>query len=419
MQLAGEERGRSVRHQIRAAACMLLASGASRWTQAADVTPTNTVDVTTLFYNERISVFEPVVRFTRLYPSGMSFHGQMTIDSITGASPSGALPSGVTQTVTSSSGHVKTISGDTIPTTDFKDTRYALDGEWLKPLKGVTSTLGGHVSREKDYQSLGVTGKVSFDLDSKLTTLTVGGGYNSDDVFPIGGTTAGLVPSSTATGPASQSKQVASAMIGVSQVLTRRWLVGVSASLDAEHGYLTEPYKVVSVVDASTGIPIEQLTEKRPGTRNRRSLQLDSVYHLTTDLLYVTLGSYRDDWGIGAASLDLRYRHPAGELVWVEPHLRYYAQNAADFFHIGLVEGQPLPEFASADYRIGKLNTITAGFTVGLQVRDHPGAWTLRAEYMAQNGDGHPGEAVGVQRQYDLFPTLNVFSVVVGYNLSY
>jgi hypothetical protein len=38
---------------------------------------------------------------------------------------------------------------------------------------------------------------------------------------------------------------------------------------------------------------------------------------------------------------------------------------------------------------------------------------------MAQNGDGHPGEAVGVQRQYDLFPTLNVFSVVVGYNLSY
>jgi hypothetical protein len=24
-----------------------------------------------------------------------------------------------------------------------------------------------------------------------------------------------------------------------------------------------------------------------------------------------------------------------------------------------------------------------------------------------------------VQRQYDLFPTLNVFSVVVGYNLSY
>ena len=419
MQLASDERGGSIRAPLRAAACMLLAGGASRLTQAADATPVSTVDVTTLFYNERVSVFEPTVRFTRLYPSGMSFHGQMVIDSITGASPTGALPSGVTQTVTSSSGHVKTIPGDTIPTRDFKDTRLALDGEWLKPLKWTTATFGSHVSREKDYQSLGVTGKASFDLDSKLTTLTVGAGMNWDDVFPIGGITAGLVPSSQPSGPSSQSKQVASAMFGVSQVLTRRWLVGASVSLDAEHGYLTEPYKVVSVVEASTGIPIEDLTEQRPGTRRRLSLQLDSVAHFRTDLLYVTLGHYRDDWGIGAASIDLRYRHPANELVWIEPHLRYYAQSAADFFHIGLIEGQPLPGFASADYRLGTLDTVTAGCTLGFEVRDHPGTWTLRAEYMAQNGDSHPAEAVGIQRQFDLFPTLNVFTFVVGYNYSY
>ena len=110
MQLTGPNRGRSIRPQLRAAACMLLAGAASRPAQAADAAPTNTVDVTTLVYSERITVVEPTVRFTRLYPDGRSFHGQVIIDSITGASPTGALPSGITQTVTSASGHVRTIS---------------------------------------------------------------------------------------------------------------------------------------------------------------------------------------------------------------------------------------------------------------------------------------------------------------------
>ena len=398
---------------------MLLATGTAPLARAAESAPASTLDVTTLVYSERITVVEPNVRFTRIYPSGMSFHGQMTIDSITGASPSGALPSGVAQTYTSASGQVKTVSADTIPTTDFKDTRFALDGEWLRPVKAMTFTLGSRISREKDYQSLGVTGKVSFDLNQKLTTLTLGGGYNWDSVFPIGGIGVGLSPSGTLAGDSSSGKQVASALVGLSQVLTRRWLVGVSASIASEHGYLTEPYKVVSVVNASTGIPIEQLNELRPDARSRMNVQLDSVYHFDTDLLYLTLGHYWDDWGIGGNSFDLHYRHPVGDSAWFEPHLRYYTQTAADFYRWGLVEGQPIPDFASADYRLGKLDTTTAGFAFGFRPRSSPGEWTVRAEYMMQNGDGHPDEAVGVQQNFDLFPTLNVFSFVVGYRYDY
>jgi hypothetical protein len=398
---------------------MLLATGATPLAGAADNTPTNAIDFTTLLYSERITVVEPAVRFTRLYPSGMSFHGQMTIDSITGASPSGALPSGVTQTYTSASGQTKTISGSDIPTVDFTDTRYALDGEWFRPTKASTFTLGSHISREKDYQSLGVTGKITFDLNEKLTTVTLGGGYNWDDVFPVGGIGVALAPTTTPTGDSTSGKQVASALFGVSQVLTRRWLVGASGSIAQEHGYLTEPYKVVSVVNASTGIPIEQLNEARPDTRSRMNLQLDSVYHFDTDLLYLTLGHYWDDWGVGGNSLDLHYRHPVGDAAWVEPHLRYYTQTAADFFRYGLVQGEPLPDFVSADYRLGKLNTTTAGLAFGFQPRDHPGTWTVRAEYLMQTGNGHPDTAVGVQENFDLFPTLNIFSFVVGYRYDY
>lgn len=421
MQLEATQRATAVRAKLKAAACMLLASGASRLARGADgaPAPSSQIDVTGLFYSERITVVEPTVRFTRLYPDGRSFFGQLTIDSITGASPSGALPSGETQTFTSASGVVRTTSANEIPTIDFKDTRYAVDGEWQHPFKHFTYSVGGHFSREKDYQSLGAYGKVSVDLNQKLTTLTFGGGYNQDDVFPVGGTTAGLSPPGTMAGNSSNSKRVTTAMIGMSQVLSRRWLLGLSASLTSEQGYLTEPYKVLSVIDPVTGIPLEQLTEERPASRSRASLQADSVYHFTSDILYLSYRYYWDDWSVRSHTIDARYRHPIGETLYLEPHLRYYTQTPADVYRFGLIQGQPLPEVASSDYRLGALDTFTLGATLGFRPRGHPGEWTVRAEYLAQYGDGHPAEAVGVQQQFDLFPTLNIFSFVVGYRFNY
>jgi Protein of unknown function (DUF3570) len=421
MQLDDRERPPSVRGRLKAAACMLLATGASRLAQAADPpqSPTDQIDVTTLVYSERITVVEPTVRFTRLYPDGHSFHGDFILDSITGASPSGALPSGQTQTVTSASGTVTTHSAGELPTTSFKDTRYAVAGEWLKPLKSSTWSVGGHFSREKDYQSLGATGKLSFDFNQKLTTLTLGAGYDQDEVFPVGGTTAGLSPPTVMTGSASNPKHLTSALVGMSQVLTRRWLLGVSAGITSEQGYLTEPYKVLSVIDGVTGMPVENLTEERPSSRSRLNLNADSVYHFTENIFYCTYRYYWDDWSVRSNTIDLRLRHPITEDAWFEPHLRYYAQSAADFYTFGLIQGQPLPDFASADYRLGRLDTVTGGFTVAFRPRGFAGEWTVRAEYMAQTGDSHPSGAVGVQQQYDLVPNLNIFTFVLGYNITY
>ena len=47
------------------------------------------------------------------------------------------------------------------------------------------------------------------------------------------------------------------------------------------------------------------------------------------------------------------------------------------------------------------------------------GDWTVRAEYIGQFGDGHPSDAVGVQRQYDLYPAMNIGTLVIGYELKF
>jgi len=389
----------------------------------ADSGPTTQFDITTLFYGEqsRTDIFEPMVRVSRLFPDGQSLYAQFGLDVVTGASPSGALPSGEIQTTTGSSGRILTIPAGAIPMMNFQDQRFGFDGDWHKSLsRFFTSDIGGHFSRERDYQSLGINGKMSVDLFRRLTTLTFGGGYNHDSVFPTGGTPAGL-SDGTIISNQGNPKQVKNFMIGISQVLSRKWLFGFDFSRTFENGYLTEPYKVISIVDPVTGIPVSQLTDKRPDARDRTSLLFSSAYHLSRDVVYLYYRHYWDTWKLQSDTFDFKYRHELGSEngTYLEPHIRYYHQTPAEFFTVGLVEGDPLPEFATADTRLGLLKTMTLGTTLGFHIFDNPSLWTIRAEYIRQIGDSYPVNAVGIQQTFDLSPPLNTFAVVVGYSFNF
>jgi hypothetical protein len=423
MQLDPARRTSPLRSRLNAAACLLLAAGAPAAAQAdGAANPKWLFEGAGLLYGEkqRTTVIEPLARITRLFPDGQTLSAQLALDAITGASPSGALPPGKIQTTTTPSGNTRVIPADQIPTSSFHDFRGALDLDWLKPLGGHLSALtGGHVSREKDYQSLGVNTKLSVEIMQRLTTLSVGAGYNDDTVLPVGGIPVGLSNGEVIPGATSTGKQSTTGVVGVSRVLTRRWMIAVDASGTAERGYLTEPYKVVSLVDPHTGQTVGELKEKRPSDRNRRSVLLNSVYHLTDDILYASYRYYWDDWHLQSNTVDVKYRHDLESGSWLQPHVRFYAQGPADFFTYGLVNGAPLPEYATSDYRLGTLRTVTIGGTYGFHVARHPGEFGVRAEYLVQWGDGHPKEAVGIQQEFDLAPPLSIGTVMLTYTVTF
>ncbi len=370
--------------------------------------------------NGRTDVVEPIARITRLFPSGQSLSATLGIDVVTGASPTGAIASTQIQTRTTPSGNVRTEQAGMIPTNTFRDTRASLDLEWTRPYGGwLSTTFGSHFSKEKDYQSLGGNGKVSLSLMRGLTTLSVGGSANSDEVTPSGGTRAPFTDGTTIIGTGANAKRSTTGVLGVSRVLTRRWMVGVDLSHTRERGYLTEPYKILSLVDAVSGDQMGQTTEKRPSARRRTSVLANSVYHLQKDILYTSDRYYWDDWGIRSNTADVRYRHELENHRYVEPHVRYYFQSRANFFRYALVDGTPFPDYASADYRLGALRTFTVGGTYGFQIPNAPGEWAVRAEYMRQWGDGHPQEAIGHERNVDLAPPLSIGSVVVAYSVQF
>jgi len=410
----------TIRTTLRAAACLLLATAApARARAAADSTSTAgwQLDATGLAYAERqrTDVLEPIGRITRIFQNGQTLSAQLAIDAMTGASPTGARPSSQTQTVTGASGS-STHSVNEVPTHKFTDLRAASELDYGLPIGTLFSaTTGGRYSREKDYQSVGVHEMVSLDVLHRLATVTVGGGYDRDEVFPVGGTPRPLVDSGEPRAAGRDPKRVKSGLVGLSRVLTRRWLVGGNFTLTREAGYLTEPYKVISLIDPSDDAPTGQLTEARPASRERRAALASAVYHQNANVLYLEYRYYWDDWGLRSHTLDGRYLIQLPDGAQVTPHARLYTQKAADFYAPKLDVNAPTPEFATADYRLGPLDGITLGATYAFHVPGNPGEWSLRGEYIRQWGRGphDPGSSL------DTIPAVDIGSVVVGYSLHF
>ena len=44
-------------------------------------------------------------------------------------------------------------------------------------------------------------------------------------------------------------------MLGLTEVMTRRWLMQLNYSYDAQSGYQNDPYRIISVVDPISGEP--------------------------------------------------------------------------------------------------------------------------------------------------------------------
>jgi hypothetical protein len=210
-------------------------------------------------------------------------------------------------------------------------------------------------------------------------------------------------------------------LVGVTQVLGRRTLGQINYSMSRASGYLSDPYKVVSVVDGVTGDPVPYLGginlyrfESRPDERLKHSLFAQVRHHFSRDFIDASYRFMTDDWGVTSHTVDLRYRWKWHDKAYWQPHLRWYTQTAADFYTFGLIDGAALPANASADYRLGELDAYTVGLKYGRSLSDRR-EWSVRVEYYSQSGDGSPPQAFGSLTAFDLFPTVDAVIVQGGF----
>ena len=110
----------------------------------------------------------------------------------------------------------------------------------------------------------------------------------------------------------------------------------------------------------------------------------------------------------------IRYRWPLSDRLYVEPHLRWYTQTEADFYRLSLVDGAPLPAFASSDYRLGAFDAITAGLKIGWKTANQ-NDMSVRLEWYQQAGSIPGDQLIGNQASRDNYPDLNALILQFSY----
>jgi hypothetical protein len=428
---------RQVSVALASATCALL--GTAVMTPAdAQEDPVWDFNTSLLYYGEdgdRVQDLSFKSLTTRRFTDDRFLTFGLTVDTLTGASPNGTIRQDVPQTYTRPSGSGSyTVPAGELPLDDtFKDTRVAISANWQQPAgeSGLVN-VGFSASKEYDYLHTGVNARYAHDFNQRNTTVSAGVAFARDSIEPVGGAPVPFTPmfeiGNTTNRLGDQDKDILDVVLGVSQVISPDLVVQMNYSYSNAQGYLNNPYKLLSLVDPVTGDTLERPPipggpsheyrfEGRPDERTQHGIYTQAKLNMDGKVLDASYRYMTDDWEIDSHTLDLRYRWPLGESRYIEPHVRYYTQTAAEFYRLSLDSSQPLPAFASSDYRLGEFDAVTAGLKYGWKTRSG-NDMSVRLEWYTQSGNVPADQLIGNQALRDNYPDLNAVIVQFSYRFS-
>lgn len=393
----------------------------------------NRSETSILIYSERnrARATEAAFALTKQMKNDFTLGLRLTYDGLTGSTPTGASPSRYAQTVTrASGGRTITVPAGDFPVDEyFADRRFAASADLSHPLGRMsTATVGMHASSEHDYSSVGLSAGLTRDFNRRNTTVGVSAAFSHDVVKPVGGfyepfsivgTALNETPEERRARFEGKVKTVYDFVFSLTQVIDRKTLARFNYTLGRSDGYLTDPYKIFSIVQApdsaDPGEPIENLYEHRPGVRHQNALFAQIRKHLFGSTADVSYRFYWDDWSVESHLVDVSWHVDFKSTGAVTPRVRWYHQSAADFHAPFLVQGESLPAYVSADSRLAEFDALTYGMAYSIPVNP-TSRLSITAEYYSQRGDRGPPASFGMPLAFDLFPKLDVVMVRLGYS---
>ena len=409
---------KSIKKELAVATCTLLS-------QSADVQALENaweLDSSYLFYSEaddRVTVHKFVGKAGGDVSDRDRVNITAVLDTMSGATPSGA----VKQSVATFSGASGGGSGGTSPNTNalakFDDTRAGMAMSWAHSHENNWELVyGGAVSVENDYRSFSGSFIVNKETQDKAYKFSLGLAGTIDEIFRVGSGETPLPLSAIEDDLflGEGEKDTIDIIAGITHIINRRTVGQINLSYSVSNGYLTDPYKVFSVVDINTGIADRSYYESRPTSRERISLSM-KVNHQTfpsNNTVHLAYRYYTDDWDVDSHTIDFAYRFNYADAKYLEPKVRLYHQSQASFYQnefFAEVEGNidagaipsTFPTFISADYRLDEFNSITPEIHYGTELGsdDH---FRMRLAYMYQafeNAEFDTNKAIIFQIAYN------------------
>jgi hypothetical protein len=222
-----------------------------------------------------------------------------------------------------------------------------------------TMSLGLIDSKENDYHAKTFSVGVSQDVFGDLTTISLGYSLGSDEVGRRGDPTF------------KDTVRRQDYRLGVSQILTKNLLMGLSFETITDEGFLNNPYRQVRYLDSGSPIGYSYEREIYPRTHTSDAAAIRLRYYLPwRAALSSEYRDYHDTWGVKANSFEIGYTHPLENGWTFEGKVRSYSQTHADFYNDlfprsrylnFIARDKELSTFTSQSIRLGATYDILKG----------------------------------------------------------
>jgi hypothetical protein len=289
-----------------------------------------------------------------------------------------------------------------------------MDASWSQPfLTNNHVSVGVRLSHELDDLVSAINAGISHDFNARRTTIGLFANLQHDGLKPPGGAPVPLSDYRLSDKGGHESKNTKGGMLSLTQLITPNWNLQLNYVFDKQDGYLTDPYKILSVIDAA-GLTTDYIFENRPDSRTQKAVFLDNRVAIARTVLDVSFRHGSDDWGIRANTAEASLRFNVyGEDIYLEPHARWYHQTAATFYRLYADATGPQPTYISPDTRLAEFTAETFGVKLGFLLQDRNEV-TLRLESYRQNPTERTSSLAGLSG-LDLNPALRSFMFQIGF----
>ncbi len=240
----------------------------------------------------------------------------------------------------------------------FKETRneYSVGADYA--YRDALMSLRLATSREPDYTANTVNFDLAQDVFGGMTTVALGFTRGADDVKKHNDPTF------------AERATHWRYRLGVTQILTSRWLASANTEIVADDGYLGSPYRAARVFGAT-------VPERLPSARTSRALQLRVVGDLGhRDAVRAEYRYFWDTWDVRAHTIELGYSRYLGADLLADGYLRFNAQRKALFYSDNFTTETT---YITRNRQLGTFNDAGVGIKVSYTASRVPGRYEIKA----------------------------------------
>ena len=302
-----------------------------------------------------VEVEGPTVLVRKNFAEKFSIFGKYHQDSITGASPD-------------------VLAGASRYSEDRDE--YSIGGTYLH--NNTLMSLSYTYSDEPDYEANTAGFGISHDMFGDLTTISLGFSYGYDTIERVDAPDF------------EENLRRYQYSLSLSQVITKTITASLSYDATVEDGFLNNPYRFVIIANVPQGLG----SEVYPGTRTGQATAIRATKYWSfrgaTSLGY---RYFRDTWDITAHTVDFNYSQYFGNRWLADLYLRYYTQDAADFYSNNFATAQ---NFMARDKELSTFDSYSIGARVSYKLFEeyayfNNGTVNLAAEYIDYEYDDYSG----------------------------